>query len=165
MAEASNDTAQSSVPNGTLPATTGSSAGTSSDSSSKAAAAADTVKEGAAKLTRQASDRARGLAEQGKAKATGALTEFSRLMEDAAGSVDQRLGEDYGGYARSAAQTLAGFANDLDAKDIDELLEDVRAFVKKSPAIAVGTAAAIGFVLARLVKAGSDGDATSHDAS
>jgi hypothetical protein len=31
--------------------------------------------------------------------------------------------------------------------------------VKKSPAVAIGTAAAIGFVLARLVKAGLDGQA------
>jgi ElaB/YqjD/DUF883 family membrane-anchored ribosome-binding protein len=158
------------VPRGAEPGTTKSStekakekladaAHTVSEEASKATSSArKTVQDSAAKLSRQATDRARDYATQGKAKASGALAEFSRLMGDAAGSVDEKLGEDYGGYARSAAQSLAGFADSLEQKDIDELLEDLRGFVKRSPAIAVGTAAAIGFVLARLVKSGTDAD-------
>ena len=42
------------------------------------------------------------------------------------------------------------------------MIDEAREFVKKSPAVAIGTAAAIGFVLARLVKAGLD-DATADD--
>jgi ElaB/YqjD/DUF883 family membrane-anchored ribosome-binding protein len=134
----------------------------SEEAGKTASTASKTVKQGAEKLSRQATDRARDYAEQGKAKASGALAEFARLMNDAAGSVDERLGEDYGGYARSAAQSLSGFADTLDTKDIDALLQDARNFVKKSPVVAVGMAAAIGFVLARLVKsgAGTDQDAT-----
>ncbi|MGN6374699.1 MAG: hypothetical protein ACTHMG_03990 [Sphingomonas sp.] len=128
-----------------------------SEEASKASATArDSVKQGVARLQQQATDSARNYAQEGKAKASGALAEFAKLMSEAAGSVDERLGDDYGNYARSAAESVAGFANTLDAKDIDELLAEARNFVKKSPAVAIGTAPAIGFVLARLVKSGVD---------
>ncbi len=118
--------------------------------------AAETLRESANKLTDQATGKARDYATQGKAKAAGALEEFSRLMNESAGSVDDKLGAQYGDYARSAARSLAGFSQSLDAKDVDELLDNARDFVRKSPAVAIGTAAAIGFVLARLVKSGLD---------
>jgi ElaB/YqjD/DUF883 family membrane-anchored ribosome-binding protein len=79
-------------------------------------------------------------------------------MENAAGSVDGSLGAEYGDYARSAAKAISGFSDQLKAKDIDDLLADIRDFARKSPAVAVGTAAAIGFVLARLVKSGFETD-------
>jgi len=126
-----------------------------SDEASKATATATTtLKDSAARLQQQATDKARAYAMDGKAKAGGALDEFSRLMTEAAGSVDQNLGEQYGDYARSAAKAISGFSDQLKAKDLDELIEDLKNFARKSPAVAVGTAAAIGFVLARLVKSG-----------
>lgn len=116
----------------------------------------ETIKAEAGKLGSQAADKARGFAGDGKVKATGAINDFAKMMEDAAAQVDEKLGSQYGDYARSAAQSLGGFADQLDAKDIDELIEDVRGFVRKSPGIAIGTAAALGFVIARVVKAGLD---------
>src|SRR3546814_7720935 len=86
-------------------------------------------------------------------------------MTNAAGSVDEKLGAQYGDYARSAAQSLPGFSQSLDAKDIDQLPDEARDFVCKSPAIAIGTAAAVGFVLARLVKSGFDTDRTEEHTS
>lgn len=129
----------------------------------KAKGAAQTLKDEAGKLGRQATDKARGLADEGKLRATGALDEFSKMMEDAAGTVDDKLGEQYGQYARSAAQALSGFSDSLRDKDVEELIDDVRGFVRKSPAVAIGTAAALGFVLARVVKAGVDGAADATD--
>lgn len=114
------------------------------------------VREEAGKIAAQAGDKARAFADTGKEKATGALDEFSTLMRDAAGSVDERLGEQYGQYARSAADQISGFAESLRGKQVDDLIDDARAFVKKSPAVAVGIAAGVGFVLARLLKSGLD---------
>jgi len=119
-----------------------------------------TLKDEASKLTAKATEKARGLADEGKAKATGALDEFSKLMEDAAGTVDEKLGEQYGQYARSAAKAISGFSDGLRGKEVEDLLADAGDFVRKSPAIAIGTAAALGFVLARIVKAGVDTDTT-----
>lgn len=115
-----------------------------------------TVKQEATALKRKASDKAHALADQGKAAATERLDGFSRLIDDAATQVDDRLGAQYGDYARGAADAVAGLASTLRGKEVDDLVADARAFVKKNPVIAVGAAAAIGFVLARLVKAGLD---------
>lgn len=122
--------------------------------------AKQTLKDEASKLSAKATEKARGLADEGKARATGALDEFSKLMEDAAGTADEKLGEQYGQYARSAAKAISGFSDGLRGKEVEDLLADASDFVRKSPAIAIGTAAALGFVLARIVKAGVDTDTT-----
>lgn len=129
--------------------------------SDTAGGAKQTLKDEASKLTAKATEKARGLADEGKLRATGALDEFSKLMEDAAGTVDEKLGEQYGQYARSAAKAISGFSDGLRGKEVEDLLSDASDFVRKSPTIAIGTAAALGFVLARIVKAGVDTDTTS----
>ena len=44
----------------------------------------------------------------------------------------------------------------LDAKDLNELGEDARKFVKESPGAAIGIAAVAGFFLARMFRGSSD---------
>ena len=127
-----------------------------SDLSAKTADAKQAIKEGASKYTAQATDKARTFAEDGKARAGTALDQIAQLLIDAAGQVDEKLGAQYGTYARSAADSVSGFADQVKAKDIDELVDDARELVRKSPAIAVGAAAAVGFVIARLVQSGVD---------
>lgn len=120
-----------------------------------------TLKDEAGKLTQTGIEKAKNYAIDGKDRAGGALDEFAKLMTDAAGSVDEKLGAQYGDYARTAANSLSGFAETLRNKDVDDLLADARDLVKKSPAVAIGTAAAVGFVLARLVKSGLDANDTN----
>ena len=110
--------------------------------------------EAAAGLKDQATDRAREYAVMGKDRATETLHNFSKMIEDAAATVDDKVGAQYGDYARQAAETVKGFAASLEGKDVDELFEQARDAVAKSPAIAVGAAAAIGFVLSRIAKSG-----------
>lgn len=126
------------------------------DVSAKAGDAKQAIKDSANKYTAQATDKVRTFAEDGKARASSALEQVAQLLTDAAGQVDEKLGSQYGGYARSAADSVSGFAEQVKAKDIDELFDDARELVRKSPAIAVGAAAAIGFVVARLVQSGVD---------
>lgn len=110
----------------------------------------------AATLKNQASAKARDAATKGKGKAADAVGSLAKMLEDSAGTVDSKFGKQYGDYARSAATTVAGLATSLDQKDLDELAASTRDFVKKSPAVAVGAAAVIGFVLARMLKGGSN---------
>ncbi|WP_256584011.1 hypothetical protein, partial [Pseudomonas sp. MPR-R2A5] len=56
-------------------------------------------KDSAAKLGKEAVDRAKTYAEDGKARAGGALDEIVKMINDAAGTVDDKLGEQYGQYA------------------------------------------------------------------
>ncbi len=114
------------------------------------------ISDNVTKLKSEAGDRARSYADQGKAKATGALDQLVAMLNDAAGQVDEKLGSQYGQYARSAADQVQGFSSTLNDRTVDELLDDARDLVRKSPAAAIGVAAAVGFVAARLLSAGFD---------
>ncbi len=140
------------TPDDTIPAETA--APNPEETAKPAATATQLLKDSAAKLGKQAVDHAKTYAEDGKARAGGALDEVVKLINDAAGTVDEKLGEQYGQYARTAADKVAGFSEGLKAKELDDLIEDARGFVQKSPAIAIGTAAALGFVLVRLIQSG-----------
>lgn len=115
-----------------------------------------TIADTTTKAREQATDRALGLAQQGKARATDALTQLAGMLTEAAGQVDEKLGPQYGQYARSAAEQVSGFTASIDAKSVDDLVDDVRGFVRQSPGVAIGAAAAIGFVVARLLSSGLD---------
>jgi ElaB/YqjD/DUF883 family membrane-anchored ribosome-binding protein len=117
------------------------------------------LKDNVIKFANDAGDKAKAAAEDGKTRATGALDELATMLRDAGGTVDEKVGDQYGQYARSAADAVANFSQSLQSKQVDEIIDEAREFVKKSPAVAIGTAAAIGFVLARLVKAGLDAPA------
>ena len=120
------------------------------------------LKDSAATITRNVGDKAKTYAEDGKARAGGALDDLAKMIHDAAGTVDEKVGEQYGQYARTAADAVTGFSDSLKAKNVDDLIADATTFVKKSPAIAIGTAAAIGFVLIRLVQSGLNADTTDQ---
>lgn len=114
-------------------------------------------------LKTQASDKARDMASQGKDKATEALDSMSRLVSETADTVDDRLGPQYGNYVRKAADALEGFNDSIRGKQVDELFDDARNLVRKSPVVAIGAAAAIGFLLVRLVKSGMPQTIDSDD--
>jgi ElaB/YqjD/DUF883 family membrane-anchored ribosome-binding protein len=104
----------------------------------------------------QARERASDLAVEGKAKTTEALRGLSKIVSDNAAVVDEKLGLKYGDYARGAARSIDGAATKLDAKDLAELGEDAREFVRKSPGLAIGIAAVAGFMLSRMFKGSDD---------
>jgi ElaB/YqjD/DUF883 family membrane-anchored ribosome-binding protein len=112
------------------------------------------LRDGANSLKQQASDRVRQFADDGKARASDALDQFSQTMNETAETIDERLGAQYGDYARRAASGISDFASTLRERDVDDLLDGARDIVRKSPVVAIGTAAAIGFALVRLIKAG-----------
>lgn len=125
---------------------------------------ADKFKGQFASFKSQATDKARDYAGQGVHRATGALDEAARFLEETARTVEEKLGPQYGRYGFSAAESVSGFAEQLRGKEIDELVEDVRALVRKSPAVAIGAAVGLGFVLARLAKAGAGYESSNASA-
>ena len=112
------------------------------------------VREQVQGLKSQATDKARQFADQGKDRATTALDNFSQVLHDAARSVDERLGNEYGQYAHRAADAVTSMTDGLRGKTVDDLLDDSRALIRKSPGVAIGAAALVGFALVRVVKAG-----------
>jgi ElaB/YqjD/DUF883 family membrane-anchored ribosome-binding protein len=116
------------------------------------------LKGGAQNLRDQATTKVREYAEEGKGRATTALDDFSGVLRDTALQIDDRIGAEYGQYARRAADAVQDFADNIRTKEVDELYDDARNLVRKSPAVAIGVAAAVGFALVRLVKAGMPED-------
>jgi hypothetical protein len=114
----------------------------------------DKIRSGREKLSSQAADKTRGLVSQGLERSAEALANVGKLVGDTADGLDERLGAEYGDYARKAATAIDDAANSLASKDADELIDDTREFVRKSPGIALAGAAIVGFALARLIKSG-----------
>jgi len=110
----------------------------------------------AGEYAEQAKATARDAATSAKNTTGEALAGLSKLISDTAETVDAKLGPQYGDYARKAAETVAGAAKSLDEKDIDQLAEEARNFVRKSPAVAIGAAAVVGFVLMRMMRGNSN---------
>lgn len=104
----------------------------------------------------QAKVRATDLANEGKAGASKAISSLGKIVEDNAALIDEKVGAKYGDYARTAARTLQDTGAKLDAKDLNELGDDAKEFVRNSPALAIGIAAAAGFLLARVFKGSND---------
>jgi ElaB/YqjD/DUF883 family membrane-anchored ribosome-binding protein len=113
-------------------------------------------REQAGDFAEQAKTTARDAATSAKNTTGEALAGLSKLISDTAETVDSKLGPQYGDYARKAAETVAGAAKSLDEKDVDQLAEEARNFVRKSPAVAIGAAAVVGFVLMRMMRGNSN---------
>ncbi len=100
----------------------------------------------------QAKERAAELAVEGKTKASDAIASLGQIVAENAPALDEKLGPKYGDYARTAARSMQETAAKLEAKDLNELGDDAKEFVRKSPGLAVGLAAVAGFMIARLFK-------------
>tara|TARA_R110000824_G_scaffold40893_1_gene122165 strand:- start:672 stop:1193 length:522 start_codon:yes stop_codon:yes gene_type:complete len=118
--------------------------------------AAATKKDNSVDFKDRALTKAKSAATQGKERTGNAIENLSKMIEDSARTIDDNVGEKYGNYARSAADAVSSFAEKLNAKEIDEMVEDARGFVRKSPAVAIGAAAVVGFLVSRLIKSGMD---------
>ena len=118
---------------------------------------ADWVEE-AKTMAETAKGKAGEMAKDGKARTSDAIANLGKIVSDNAGTIDEKLGTRYGDYARTAARSMQETAAKIDSKDLGELGDDAKEFVRKSPGLAVGLAAVAGFFLARLFRGGSSED-------
>ena len=119
---------------------------------------AERIRSGREQIANQAGEKARGLVTQGLERTAETLANVSKMVGDTADGIEERLGAEYGDYARRAAGAIENAANTIAEKDPDELIEDTRNFVRNSPGLALAGAAVVGFVVARLIKSGLAGD-------
>lgn len=125
-----------------------------SDLSGEARVKSDEAREKANAFAADAKVKASELANQGKARTSEAIVGLSRMIDENAGVLDEKVGPKYGDYARSASKSMQDAAAKLDEKTFEELGEDAKTFVRESPALAVGMAVAAGYVLGRLFTKG-----------
>lgn len=124
---------------------------------------AERFRSGREQLSSQAGEKARGLVTQGLERTSEALANVARMVGDTAPGIEERLGAEYGDYARRAAGSIENVANTIASKDPDELIDDTRNFVRNSPGVALAGAAVVGFVVARLLKTGLAADNREDD--
>lgn len=101
---------------------------------------------------RKAKLKGKELAVEGKARASDAIAQLGKTVSDNAAQIDERFGSQYGDYARTASRSLQETAARLDAKSLDEISDDAREFVRKSPGLAIGLAAVAGYMIARVFR-------------
>jgi hypothetical protein len=106
------------------------------------------------KLRDEGKNKIHSLASQGLQQGSSTLTNIAGIVEDTVQQIEERLGPQYGEYARKASQAINGYATTLQNKNPDELVDDARGLIRKSPAVALTGAAVLGFGLARLLKIG-----------
>jgi ElaB/YqjD/DUF883 family membrane-anchored ribosome-binding protein len=146
-------------------ADSGSIASSSGSNSGGGSSIVDRFRSGGEQLTSQAGEKARGFVTQGLERTSEALANVARMVGDTAPGIEERLGSDYGDYARRAAGSLENVANSIASKDPDELIDDTRNFVRNSPGVALAGAAVVGFVVARLFKTGFASNREDEDES
>lgn len=95
------------------------------------------------------------LAQEGKARTSQAIAGLSRMMDENVHLIDEKVGARYGDYVRTASKSMQDAATRLDEKSFEELGEDAKEFVRKSPGMAVGMAVAAGFLIGRIFKKSS----------
>ncbi|MEO7551751.1 MAG: hypothetical protein ABIT09_11495 [Croceibacterium sp.] len=100
----------------------------------------------------QLKTKAGDLAVEGKARASDAISGIAKLVGENAATIEDKLGAKYADYARTASKSLQDTATKLDDKSVEELGQDAREYVRKSPGTAVGLAALAGFLVARLLR-------------
>lgn len=108
-------------------------------------------------LRGQATDKLRGVADQGKEHVASSLDGLVTAAREIANKLQDGSFGPIGGYATSAADTLEGWTQAVRDKSIDDLIDDGRELVRTQPAIAIGLAVAAGFALTRFLRAGGRG--------
>jgi hypothetical protein len=135
--------------------TAGGSTGSTDDSSSgNSGGIRGIVGNVSTKAKDEVTNRARGLVGESLKSGSNTLGSIANIIEDTVEQIGERLGPQYGDYARTASQTIQRYATSLEGKDPDELVDDARALIRKSPTVAITGAAILGFGLVRLLKAG-----------
>lgn len=123
--------------------------------SEEARSRSDEAMEKATAFASDAKVKAGELANEGKARTSQAIAGLSKMIDENAHLIDEKVGPRYGDYARSASKSMQDAAARLDEKSFEELGEDAKEFVRTSPGLAVGMAIAAGFLVGRMFKKGN----------
>ncbi|QYE37147.1 hypothetical protein KZX46_22450 (plasmid) [Polymorphobacter sp. PAMC 29334] len=95
---------------------------------------------------------AESLLGEGKAQVKLTLDSVSAAVRDVATNLDGNGAAPLAKYVHAAADTVAGWANTVEHKSVDQLLGDTKTLIRTRPALAIGIAVAAGFAVSRFVR-------------
>jgi hypothetical protein len=94
------------------------------------------------------------LAETGKGQFAAKLNDVAEVIESVAEPVEKSYGSSAAGYVRSASNSVRSLSDDLKNKSVEDLVSASRSAIGNNAGFAIGTAALLGFVAARVAKGG-----------
>ncbi|MBB4630520.1 hypothetical protein [Sphingosinicella soli] len=116
------------------------------------------IKAEAGKLKSEASTKARSAAEEGKTRAAETLGSVSHATREAADKLKGTQAEPLANIINSAADSVESFAQRMREKSVDDIIDDTREMVRRSPVLVIAAAAAAGFIISRFFKASRSND-------
>ena len=114
-------------------------------------------------LLEAAQQRGRGLLDRQKKAAVEELQSVADVMRDAAQEFEAREEEGVADYVQRAADALDRLSSNLQDRDVEDLVRAVEQGVRTRPAVYLGATAIAGFVLGRILRAGTKRIAGSAD--
>src|SRR5262249_28017302 len=102
-------------------------------------------------LASAATERAKGAVEERIADGADLLGQVAASVRVAARELDPAAPQ-LAGFAREAAERIDDFSRQVRDKSVDQLLETSSDFARRQPAMLSGAAAAVGFLLFRMIK-------------
>ena len=118
----------------------------------------DELSSDASRLTQTAAARAEQAADSGKQQATTTAHAFSSAIDKAASALrdDDKAPDWLTSAFEKTAQQVEQLARTVEGKDISEIRRGVTDFARQSPVAFLAASAAVGFVAARFLRAGSE---------
>ncbi len=113
------------------------------------------VREKADELLEAAQQRGRGLLDRQKRTAVDELHSVADVMRDAAHGFEDRDEEGLAEYVQKAADALDRLSSSLRDHEVSEIVQAVEQGVRTRPAVYLGATAMAGFVLGRILRAGT----------
>jgi ElaB/YqjD/DUF883 family membrane-anchored ribosome-binding protein len=110
------------------------------------------VKAEVSRLKTETAGKARSAAEEGKTKAAETLASVSQATRDAAAKLKGGEAAAIADYVERAADSIDDFADRMRMRSVDDLIDDAREIVRRSPVVVIAVAAAAGFLLSRFLR-------------
>ena len=117
------------------------------------------AKKSASTLASAATERAKDAVEERIAGGADLLGQVAASVRVAARELDPAAPQ-LAGFAREAAERIDDFSREIRDKTVEELLETSSDFARRQPALLFGAAAAVGFLLFRMLKTAANEEAT-----
>src|SRR5688572_18899683 len=111
------------------------------------------TKEKADELLDAVRRRGKGLLDRQKESAAEELTSFADVMHDAARKFEEKNDAGVGGYVQKAADYVERLSSSLREKNLEEILQEGKALLRKHPTVALGMAAVVGVAIGRFFRA------------
>lgn len=103
------------------------------------------------------------LAETGKEQFASKLNDVAEVIESVVEPVEEAYGSSVGEYVRSASSKVRSISDDLQNKSVEDLVSASRSAIGNNAGLAIGTAALLGFVAARVAKGGLGEQPARHE--